>query len=119
MENSTNSNPPEATGVPSSSDWFSSFLKEGYVTAEGIEKTKRIFECGQASHEVIVIATALRSLAEACDDAAQFCRDDERDLTAEAWDQRAGNYRNCYHKLVEEFDGNLDDENTQMRNASQ
>jgi hypothetical protein len=75
-----------------------------YVSAEEIAKTKEIFD-GTCSQDLIVIATALRGLAEACDDAAQFAHDDERHGKAEEFEQRAEAYRACYQKCIEVWDG--------------
>lgn len=88
---------------------FASFRE--YVTPEEVAKTRDILD-GQCSHELIVIATALRGLAEACDEAAQFCHDDGRELTGEDWQYRAQRYRNCYEKIVEEWDGDISAANT-------
>ena len=93
---------PSATEKPTPRDHFAS-LRE-YVTDEGISKSKEVFD-GCASFEVLVIATALRELADSCSDAAQFANDDDRPLKAEEFESRAGRYIACYNKIVEEWDG--------------
>lgn len=92
---------PPTVAVPSS-DWFAS-LRE-YVSADEIAKTRQIFD-GHVSHELIVIVTAIRGLAESCDEAAQFAYDDERPFKGEEYEQRASAYRQCHKALVEAWDG--------------
>jgi hypothetical protein len=86
-----------------STDWFAS-LRE-YVDAEELAKTRRMFDGHHVSHDLIVIATALRGLAESCDDAAEFALADERPLKAEEYQQRGAAYRKCYKTLVKVWDG--------------
>ncbi len=73
-----------------------------YVNAQEIEKTKADLEDG-ASGEILLLATMLRVLAETTEEHANDLRADERQLTAEDADGRAGQYRAAYDAILHVF----------------
>jgi hypothetical protein len=97
-------NDTENVGI-GTSDWFASL--RDYVTADEIAKTKKIFD-GHCSMELIVIATALRGLAEFTVESANLAEADERPFKAEEFLSRSADYRAIYDKIVEVWDGDID-----------